>query len=413
MLLKIAWRNIWRSKLRSFVVIGSIAIGVWSLVFLLSFSRGMIMTYIEKAIENQTSHIQVHNPDFINADVEANELEKAPYNFIQDVTKVKEVLASDPKVEAFAMRSYAHQTFVGVAGKTGVANVYGINPIQEKAVTNIHSLVIEGDYFEKDKKNQILISASQAEKYNIGLRKKVVLSFTDKNGNPTKVAFRVCGIYDTKNQLQDQFNVYVRQKDLNRVLGLEEESHEIAVLVNDVDGVDGIQENLSALLPSQLVRVYDQISPEIELFNVQIQLSTFIFTFIFMLGLIFGIINTMLMAVLERMRELGMLMAIGMNKAKVFKMITLETLLLGLISAPIGMLIGTLSVGYFKRVGLDLSNFSKGMQKFGMSEIVYPESSGDMYITFGIAVLITAILGSLYPAFKAISLRPVEAIRKI
>jgi ABC-type antimicrobial peptide transport system permease subunit len=132
-----------------------------------------------------------------------------------------------------------------------------------------------------------------------------------------------------------------------------------------------------------------------------------------MLGLIFGIINTMLMAVLERMRELGMLMAIGMNKAKVFKMITLETLLLGLISAPIGMLIGTLSVGYFKRVGLDLSNFSKGMQKFGMSEIVYPESSGDMYITFGIAVLITAILGSLYPAFKAISLRPVEAIRKI
>jgi putative ABC transport system permease protein len=113
------------------------------------------------------------------------------------------------------------------------------------------------------------------------------------------------------------------------------------------------------------------------------------------------------------MRELGMLMAIGMNKAKVFKMITLETLLLGLISAPIGMLIGTLSVGYFKRVGLDLSNFSKGMQKFGMSEIVYPESSGDMYITFGIAVLITAILGSLYPAFKAISLRPVEAIRKI
>ena len=158
MLLKIAWRNIWRSKLRSFVVIGSIAIGVWSLVFLLSFSRGMIMTYIEKAIENQTSHIQVHNPDFINADVEANELEKAPYNFIKDVAKVQEVLAADQKVEAFAMRSYAHQTFVGVAGKTGVANVYGINPIQEKAVTNIHSLVIEGDYFEKDKKNQIFIT---------------------------------------------------------------------------------------------------------------------------------------------------------------------------------------------------------------------------------------------------------------
>ena len=113
MLLKIAWRNIWRSKLRSAVVIGSIAIGVWSLVFLLSFSRGMIMTYIEKAIENQTSHIQVHNPAFINADIEANELEKAPYNFISDINKTEEALKSNPAVEAYAMRSYAHQTFLG------------------------------------------------------------------------------------------------------------------------------------------------------------------------------------------------------------------------------------------------------------------------------------------------------------
>lgn len=413
MLLKIAWRNIWRSKLRSAVVIGSIAIGVWSLVFLLSFSRGMIMTYIEKAIENQTSHIQVHNPAFINADIEANELEKAPYNFISDISKTEEALKANPALEAYAMRSYAHQTFLGVAGKTGVANVYGVNPEAEKGVTNIHNLIIEGNYFEEKKRNQILISKSQAEKYNIGLRKKVVLSFTDKDGIPTKVAFRVCGIYDTKNQLQDQFNVYVRQKDLNKVLGIKGQTHEVAILVKDVEKVYDTKESIAKALPGQLVRVYDQISPEIELFNVQIQLTTFIFTFIFMLGLIFGIINTMLMAVLERMRELGMLMAIGMNKGKVFKMITLETLLLGLISAPIGMLIGTISVGYFKRVGLDLSNFSKGMQKFGMSEVVYPESSGDMYIIFGVAVLITAVLGSLYPAFKAISLRPVEAIRKI
>lgn len=413
MLLKIAWRNIWRSKLRSLVVIGSIAIGVWSLVFLLSFSRGMIMTYIEKAIENQTSHIQIHNPAFINADETNNEIERSPLNFINDLDEVEKVLEADDNVKAYAKRSYAHQVFLGVAGKTGVANVYGINPEKEKEVTNIHNLIIEGDYFEKKKRNQILISRSQAENYNIGLRKKVILSFTDKNGNPTKVSFRVTGIYDTRNQLQDQFNVYVRQSDLNRELGTIDQSHEVAILVDNVDQVKETASGLEALLGTQLVRAYDKISPEIELFNVQIQLSTFIFTFIFMLGLIFGIINTMLMAVLERMRELGMLMAIGMNKGKVFRMITLETLLLGIISAPIGMLIGWVSVGYFKKVGLDLSNFSKGMQKFGLSEIVYPESSTDMYITFGIAVLITALLGSIYPALKAIRLRPVEAIHKI
>ena len=90
-------------------------------------------------------------------------------------------------------------------------------------------------------------------------------------------------------ELLSLFNVYVRQKDLNRVLGLGEESHEIAVFVNDVDGVEAIQESLSALLPSQLVRVYDQIYPEIELFNVQIQLSTFIFTFIFIFIITFNL----------------------------------------------------------------------------------------------------------------------------
>lgn len=413
MLLKIAWRNIWRSKLRSIVVISSIAIGVWSLVFLLSFSRGMILTYIDKAIENQTSHIQIHNPSFINADVDKNELERAAYNYLSNPDEIEQALSQYEEIEAFAFRSYAHQTFLGVAGKTGVANVFGINPEQEKLVTNIHQQIIKGDYFESQKRNQILISRAQAEKYNIGLKKKVILTFTDQSGTPTKVAFRVCGIYDTKNQLLDQFNVFVRQKDLNRVLNIPDQSHEVAILLKDVHQSDEVKAGIAATLPSELVRVYDEISPEIELFNVQIELSTFIFTFIFMLGLIFGIINTMLMAVLERMRELGMLMAIGLNKVKVFQMITLETLLLGIVSAPIGMLIGYISVGYFKQVGLDLSHFSKGMQKFGLSEVVYPVSSADMYITFGVAVLLTAILGSIYPALKAIRLRPVEAIRKV
>ena len=132
-----------------------------------------------------------------------------------------------------------------------------------------------------------------------------------------------------------------------------------------------------------------------------------------MLALIFGIINTMLMAVLERYRELGMLMAVGMNKAKVFVMIMLETLLLGLISAPIGMLIGYLLVLMTRRNGINLSAYSDGMAEFGMSSMVYPSLETGVYWQLAIAVLLTTILGALYPAYKAIKLKPVEAIRKI
>jgi len=132
-----------------------------------------------------------------------------------------------------------------------------------------------------------------------------------------------------------------------------------------------------------------------------------------MLALIFGIINTMLMAVLERNKELGMLMALGMNKTKIFLMIVLETLLLGLIALPIGLLLAWTSIHYFNRVGIDLSAFSAGIEQFGMNTMIYTYLPQEQYFSMAISVIITALLASLYPALKAINLRPVEAMRKI
>ena len=138
-----------------------------------------------------------------------------------------------------------------------------------------------------------------------------------------------------------------------------------------------------------------------------------IMTVIFMLALIFGIINTMLMAVLERIKELGMLMAVGMNKMNVFFMVVLETIFIALIGAPIGMLLGLMTTSYLHRVGIDLSNWSKALEEFGMSDVVRPSLNTETFMIIVLAVVITAILASVYPALKAIRLRPVEALRKI
>ena len=155
------------------------------------------------------------------------------------------------------------------------------------------------------------------------------------------------------------------------------------------------------------------ISPELNLFNEQMSSSTGIITAIIMLALIFGIINTMLMAVLERTKELGMLMAIGMNKGKVFLTIVFETLLLSMIGAPIGMLLGWLTIMATNRTGIDLTSYQKGLEQFNMSGMVYPSLTPDTYVTVAFAVFITALLASIYPARKAVKLRPVEAMRKI
>jgi len=206
----------------------------------------------------------------------------------------------------------------------------------------------------------------------------------------------------------------VNRKDINRLLGKENAYHEIALLLDDPESqLLETQDQISKSNQNVLVENYRQISPEVELYESQIYISVSILMFIFMLALIFGIINTMLMAVLERSRELGMLMAIGMNKLRVFFMIVIETIMLGTIGAPLGMAAGWLTVKYLNKRGLDFSEYSQGTEAFGIKSFLRPALDSEIYFILMVAVFVTALLASIYPALRAIKLRPIEAIRKI
>jgi putative ABC transport system permease protein len=136
-----------------------------------------------------------------------------------------------------------------------------------------------------------------------------------------------------------------------------------------------------------------------------------IFMTIIFLALSFGIINTMLMAVLDRVREIGMLMAIGMNKIRIFLMITIETILLMLTGSAIGLLLSYLLVEMFKIYGIDMTAFASGLGKMGFSSVVYPFIEPKAYIQIVVLVVITGLLSSIIPARKALKLNPSEAIR--
>lgn len=405
MLYKVAWRNIWRSRTRSLVVIGAIAIGVWAVIFLISFSSGMVTSYINNAIENEISHIQIHHPDF-KEDEEVKFVLGDSDKLISDVRNVD-------GVKAAALRSISNGMLSTSKGGGRGIRIKAIDPEAEATVTHLDEKIEEGEYFGGGRSKKILISKSLSEKMHAKVRSKLVLTFQDLNGEITAVGFRVGGLYETGNNTYDLNTVFVNRKDLNPHLGDENLAHEVAVVVDYPQDVETIQSEIKDLHPKLLTENYKELSPEIELFQSQIKLSAFIFTIIVMLGLIFGIINTMLMAVLERIKEFGMLMAIGMNKMRVFSMIVLETVMLGLVAAPIGLGIGWFSVIYFSTRGIDLSNYSRGMREIGFSPIIYPNIESDFYWWLTLAVAITAIIGSIYPAFKAIKLRPVEALRKL
>ena len=139
-----------------------------------------------------------------------------------------------------------------------------------------------------------------------------------------------------------------------------------------------------------------------------------IFLAIILLAILFGIINTMLMSVLERFREIGMLMAIGMNKGRIFSMIFLETIYLVLVSAPFGLLFAFIAVAYTGSQGIDLSNlYDESYASFGIKTIIYPKLTSEYYLQILGMVMVTAILAAIYPAITAIRLDPVQAMRKI
>jgi ABC-type lipoprotein release transport system permease subunit len=231
------------------------------------------------------------------------------------------------------------------------------------------------------------------------------------DGTLTSGLFRITGIYKTSNTQYDEANVFVRQSDLVALINLEENAcHEIAILLTSNDLLNTASENLKGSSHGVEVSTWRDLMPEVNLVEESMDVYMYFFLGIVLVALIFGIINTMLMAVLERTKELGMLMAVGMNKMRVFLMILLETVLLSFTGGIIGMLIAYVVVIYSNHQGIDLSVFAEGYEKLGYESIIYPVSSMDIHIKVGLMVLITGTLAAIYPAWKAIQLEPAEAL---
>ncbi len=403
MLITIAWRNIWRNKVRSLVVIIAIALGLWGGVFFSSFSWGMNDSRAKNMIETQLSHIQIHTPAYKDEPKVTYFLPDGK-KLLSEVRQNKGILASTGRIKVNGMISSSK-------GGLGV-QIHGITPDEEALVTRLSDKVVEGEYFGQ-KRNQILVGQKMADRLKLRLNKKVVLTYQNVEGDMTATAFRIAGFFKTVNSKYDEVNVFVRARDLEKNLGSTGEIHEIAILLDNQNMVDSLKNKLQLAHSELLVEDWKDMAPDLKFVAESMRTFMQVFMAIFMLGMAFGIINTMLMAVLERTRELGMLMSIGMNKVKVFFMIMLETIFLSLIGGPLGMLIAYGFVSFFGIHGIDLSFMKEGLASFGMTNTVYTHLAPIFYFDIAVMVLITAILSSIYPAIKALKLKPVEALRTL
>jgi len=473
MIWKTAWKNVGRNKIRSLVVIASVTVGIFAGVFSIALMNGMIAQRINDALNDEISHIQINRKDFrINNDPQLviQNIEKVVTTImsVQGVSSISErtiitgmantasksagvqIVGIDPEKEKqvftlyskvvsgtgdyFEKESKLGQVLIGqelakdlniirYSIDSSTISRLRVKGLPEELISRLVPLTGEKFMSEKRflKETKSIFTAREARKYGAIIRNeawsfregaRLTLTFLDKNNNQVGAVFKLTGLYDIANSMFEKSIVFVRNSDLKKLTGLaENEYHQLVVKINNFDQTDEVETLIAQKLPDLEVMSWKKIQPDLAMMTEMVIQFYIIFGIIILAALAFGIINTMLMVVLERTRELGMLTAIGMNKRKVFSMIMLESVFLSLIGAVIGMIISYVLVRITGNTGINLGQAAEGMEALGYSAIIYPKISAGFFVIVTILIIITGILSSIYPAMKALRLNPVEAIR--
>ena len=402
MLFLLAWKNVWRNKKRSLIILAAIAIGLGCGLFASAVMYGMWDSTVNAAIDRDLSHIQLHTEKF--------QKENLIENFIPGGKEIEEQISRINGVKAVSGRTVIEGMAASASSSTGV-EVKGIIPDNEIKVTSVASSIIEGKYFEGVSRNPIVIGKELAKKLDLKLRSKIVLSFQGMDGNIIYAAFRIAGIFETESSMFDKSNVFVKQSDLFSLLNSKPVIHEIAVRLNTVQVMDPVASQLRDKYKNLSVETWQQLAPELSLTYETLILELNIFLGIILFALLFGITNTMLMSVMERIRELGILMAVGMKRMRVFILIIIETIVLSITGGVIGMILGAVSIWITAQKGINLSLFSQGLSSYGISSHLFPGLPTEFYPILFVMIIITAIISAVYPAIKAVRLNPASAIR--
>ncbi|MNY04887.1 ABC transporter permease YtrF precursor [compost metagenome] len=359
---------------------------------------------VRNVIYAEVGHLQVHNNRFTK--------DYEPRYVVSNGVKVLKTVRNMPEVKLAAPRSITMGMLATPTGSAGV-QINGVIPDLEYPISQLRKKIINGKPFDPAKENEIMVGQRLAKKMKLKPRSKLVLTFTDTSGNMVSSAFRVVAVYKSDNAPLDEKNVYVNIKELNVLLGIPNSFQEVVILLRNDADVNKIQQELQQQFPAYQIESWREISPETDLMVKTVDQYSYIIMFIIMFALAFGIINTMLMAILERTREIGVMMALGTNRIKIFLLIFLETTFLTLAGTPVGIFIGWGTIAYFNKHGLDLSGMGQEMMNsFGFGTMIYPEFPTDKLTGVLLIVIGTALISCLFPAVKALKLQPVEALRR-
>ncbi len=402
--LAIAWRNIWRNPRRTAVLLAAIVVGVWAMVFLGALMRGIADQMVRNSIATLTGDIQIHAPGYRDDPVIENGMSRpaALYRTLDTALPAGGLWTSRVRVNAIASN----------ARHTSGVTLVGIVPEREGKVSFLGGALAAGRMLASGDGQGIVIGRALADQFETALGKKIILMSQDTEREIASRSFRIVGIFRAEMEATEKAFVFVDIAAAREMLKLGDGISEVSILLPGRDMAEGTARDLRSSLPGGVYEVstWQEIIPFMTAILKIYDWFIFIWFLVIFIAMGFGIVNTTLMAVFERVREFGLLKALGMKPWWIVRSVLLEALFLLLIGMAAGDLLGIAGVSALAETGIDLSAYAKGAELAQMSRIIYPALQVGDVVLANLVVLVLGLAVSAYPAVKAARFAPVQAM---
>lgn len=408
---KMAWRNIWRNPRRTVLTVSAIAFASTLLVFMLSFQFGSYYTMINASVKINTGHLQVQAAGYRDR----QDIRLA----VLDPIGVGRVLDTIPEIEAYTFRAKAF-SLVSSGKRTCGALVVGIDPVREVRVSTIKDLIRKGSFPSTNDLNTEtlpgLVGSLLADNLQVGTGDELTILGQGRDGSVAAAVIRVTGIYSSGIDAFDRSSIHIPLGLFQEVFTMRGAVHEVVAVGTSLRDIKKIQKAVSKKIAAQAKRQalvvldWEELMPGLRQAIQMDLVSGIIFYLILIIVVAFSILNTFLMAIFERTREFGVMMAIGTSPGRLTKLLLIESLSITVVGIALGTIIGCLFTWYFQIHGIDIAGSSEILKHYGISGRMHPRLSPLSIVSGPTAVLLITFLAALYPALKVRSLRPVEAL---
>ena len=401
-ILKMAFRNIFRQKRRSLLTVLMMAGGCFLFSFFQGLSDGTYRNIIDMFTRARTGHIQIHKKGYLD--------KPSIYTTINNHNRIGSKINDLPYVQSWAPRVYS--SALGFIGKkTSGVRIIGVHPMKESQTTRIKQKIKKGRFISDTPFNEVIIGAGLAKILNAGIGDELVLISQGADGSIANELFKVIGFAGSSNDPSERMNCYMHIETAQKFLELGGRVHEIAVVLSDLEKSRYTANLIKTALNDSSLDIDPWQVVEKDFYRAMLadKKGSNISIFIIMIIVAVGVLNTVLMTILERTKEFGVLRALGTRPKNVFFLIVLETGFLAIISIIVGEVLGVL-VNYILSIHgipypspIEYGGFviDKALGMVSIKSIILPP----------VTTIVTAILVSIYPAVRAARIIPVKALR--